>query len=134
MLSWMAATRCPPTAPAIWSNCSRRCANTTPAKIATVNGRYYAMDRDRRWERIAKAYNAMVLGDAEGGKFADPVQGMKDSYNRGVTDEFVVPFVCTDKNGQALAHAFATKTPASASTSAPTGSARSRARWRATAD
>jgi 2,3-bisphosphoglycerate-independent phosphoglycerate mutase len=74
-------------------------------KIATVNGRYYAMDRDRRWERIAKAYNAMVFGDAEGGKNADPVQGMKDSYNRGVTDEFVVPFVCTDKdkNGQPLA-------------------------------
>src|SRR6202167_111051 len=72
-------------------------------KIATVNGRYYAMDRDRRWERIAKAYNAMVFGDAEGGKNADPVQGMKDSYNRGVTDEFVVPFVCTDKSGQPLA-------------------------------
>ena len=72
-------------------------------KIATVNGRYYAMDRDRRWERIAKAYNAMVFGDAEGGKYTDPVQGMKDSYNKGVTDEFVVPFVCTDKNGQPLA-------------------------------
>ncbi len=72
-------------------------------KIATVNGRYYAMDRDRRWERIAKAYNAMVFADAEGGKYADPVQGMKDSYNKNVTDEFVIPFVCTDKNGQPLA-------------------------------
>src|SRR6202049_2247752 len=76
-------------------------------EIATVNGRYYAMDRDRRWERIAKAYNAMRSGDAEGGKFPDPVQGMKDSYNKGVTDEFVVPFVCTDtdkdKSGQPLA-------------------------------
>jgi 2,3-bisphosphoglycerate-independent phosphoglycerate mutase len=72
-------------------------------KIATVNGRYYAMDRDRRWERIAKAYNAMVFGDGEGGKYADPVQGMKDSYNRDITDEFVVPFVCTDKSGQTLA-------------------------------
>jgi 2,3-bisphosphoglycerate-independent phosphoglycerate mutase len=78
-------------------------------RIATVNGRYYAMDRDRRWERIAKAYNAMVFGDAEGGKRADPVRGMKDSYNRGVTDEFVVPFVCTDtdtdndQSGQPLA-------------------------------
>jgi 2,3-bisphosphoglycerate-independent phosphoglycerate mutase len=72
-------------------------------KIATVNGRYYAMDRDRRWERILKAFNAMVFSDAEGGKCADPVQGMKDSYNKGVTDEFVVPFVCTDKNGQPLA-------------------------------
>ena len=72
-------------------------------KIATVNGRYYAMDRDRRWERIAKAYNAIVFGDAEGGKCADPAQGMKDSYNKGVTDEFVIPFVCTDNRGQALA-------------------------------
>ncbi len=62
-------------------------------RIATVNGRYYAMDRDRRWERILKAYNAMVFADAEGGKLADPVQGMKESYNRGVTDEFVIPFV-----------------------------------------
>ena len=72
-------------------------------KIATVNGRYYAMDRDRRWERISKAFNAMVFADAEGGKYADPVQGMKESYNRGVTDEFVVPFVCTDGKGQPLA-------------------------------
>jgi len=65
-------------------------------KIATVNGRYYAMDRDRRWERILKAYNAMVFADAEGGKKADPVQGMKESYNKGVTDEFVIPFVVED--------------------------------------
>jgi 2,3-bisphosphoglycerate-independent phosphoglycerate mutase len=72
-------------------------------KIATVNGRYYAMDRDRRWERIAKANNAMVFASAEGGKCADPVQGMKDSYNKGVTDEFVIPFVCTDSRGQAQA-------------------------------
>ena len=72
-------------------------------KIATVNGRYYAMDRDRRWERIAKAYNAMVFADAEGGKQSDPVQGMKASYNKGVTDEFVLPFVCTDSRGEALA-------------------------------
>jgi 2,3-bisphosphoglycerate-independent phosphoglycerate mutase len=71
-------------------------------KIASVSGRYYAMDRDRRWERIAKAYDAMVFGDAEGGKYADPVQGVKDSYNKGVTDEFIVPFVYTDAKGQAI--------------------------------
>ncbi|HEY1678757.1 MAG TPA: 2,3-bisphosphoglycerate-independent phosphoglycerate mutase [Candidatus Sulfotelmatobacter sp.] len=65
-------------------------------KIATVSGRYYAMDRDRRWERIAKAYNAMVFADAEGGRYANPVQGMKESYNRDVTDEFVIPFICED--------------------------------------
>jgi 2,3-bisphosphoglycerate-independent phosphoglycerate mutase len=72
-------------------------------KIASVNGRYYAMDRDRRWERIAKAYDTLVFGNGEGGKFIDPVQGMKDSYNKGVTDEFVVPFVCIDNKGEPLA-------------------------------
>jgi 2,3-bisphosphoglycerate-independent phosphoglycerate mutase len=65
-------------------------------KIASVSGRYYAMDRDRRWERIAKAFNVMVHGDGEAGKYADPVQGVKDSYNKGVTDEFIAPFVCVD--------------------------------------
>jgi 2,3-bisphosphoglycerate-independent phosphoglycerate mutase len=70
-------------------------------KIATASGRYYAMDRDRRWERIAKAYSAMVDGKAEGGNYVDPVEGMKESYNKGVTDEFVVPFVCADNRGEA---------------------------------
>jgi 2,3-bisphosphoglycerate-independent phosphoglycerate mutase len=72
-------------------------------KIASVNGRYYAMDRDRRWERIAKAFNTMVSGEGEGGTYVDPVQGMKESYNKGVTDEFVVPFVCVDNRGAPLA-------------------------------
>src|SRR6202161_2822317 len=72
-------------------------------KIATVSGRYYAMDRDRRWERIAKAYSAMIDGKAEGGTYVDAVQGMKNSYNKDVTDEFVVPFVGVDARGEALA-------------------------------
>jgi 2,3-bisphosphoglycerate-independent phosphoglycerate mutase len=72
-------------------------------KIATVSGRYYAMDRDRRWERIAKAYSAMVYGEAEGGKNSDAVTGIKESYNKNVTDEFIVPFVCTDAKGQPIA-------------------------------
>jgi 2,3-bisphosphoglycerate-independent phosphoglycerate mutase len=72
-------------------------------KIASVSGRYYAMDRDRRWERIAKAFNAMVLGTGEDGAYADAVQGVKESYNKGVTDEFIIPFVCTDSRGQPLA-------------------------------
>jgi 2,3-bisphosphoglycerate-independent phosphoglycerate mutase len=71
-------------------------------KIASVSGRYYAMDRDRRWERIDKAFKAMVNGVGEGGKYADPVQGVKNSYNKNVTDEFIVPFVCTDEHGSAL--------------------------------
>jgi len=69
-------------------------------KIATVNGRYYAMDRDKRWERNLRAFNAMVYGNGEAGKYTDAVQGMKESYNRGVTDEFVVPFVCTTKENR----------------------------------
>ena len=72
-------------------------------KVASVEGRYYAMDRDRRWERVEKAFAAMVEGKGEGGTYVDPVQGVKDSYNKGVTDEFIVPFVCVDNRGEALA-------------------------------
>ena len=71
-------------------------------KIATVSGRYYAMDRDKKWEREKKAFDAMVLGNAEGGRFTDPVQGVKESYNRGVTDEFIIPFVLVDSRGEPL--------------------------------
>jgi 2,3-bisphosphoglycerate-independent phosphoglycerate mutase len=63
-------------------------------QIASVSGRYYAMDRDHRWERIAQAYRAMVHGDAKE-KFADPSAAMKANYEKGVTDEFVVPAVIT---------------------------------------
>jgi 2,3-bisphosphoglycerate-independent phosphoglycerate mutase len=66
------------------------------------------MDRDRRWERIAKAYNAMVFGQAEGGVYGDAVQGMKESYNKNVTDEFVVPFIVSDKNAGGGARATST--------------------------
>src|SRR6202021_2314327 len=72
-------------------------------KIATVNGRYYAMDRDRRWERIAKAFNVMVHGDSEAAKYVDAVEGARESYNKGVTDEFIVPFVCVDNKGEPVA-------------------------------
>jgi 2,3-bisphosphoglycerate-independent phosphoglycerate mutase len=67
-------------------------------QIATVMGRYFAMDRDNRWERIEKAYRAMVHGEA-GHKHADPVAAVKGSYERGVTDEFVEPVVITDSAG-----------------------------------
>src|SRR5437868_15180774 len=68
-------------------------------KVASVSGRYYAMDRDRRWERIAKAFNAMVFGDGEAGKYVDPVQGIKESYNCEGTDEFSCPFGWVDDFG-----------------------------------
>ena len=63
-------------------------------QIATVIGRYYAMDRDNRWERIEKGYRAMAHGDAEA-KFSDPIAAMRASYEKGVTDEFVLPAVIT---------------------------------------
>ena len=63
-------------------------------KIATVMGRYYAMDRDNRWERVEKAYAAMVYG--EGNRCTCPVQAVQDSYDANVTDEFVVPTVCAE--------------------------------------
>lgn len=59
-------------------------------RIATVSGRYYAMDRDKRWERLEKAYRTMVQGEGE--KFATAKDGIEASYEAGVTDEFVVPF------------------------------------------
>ena len=60
-------------------------------KIATVIGRYYIMDRDNRWERVEKGYNALLLG--EGNKAASAVEGVKKSYEEGITDEFVLPIV-----------------------------------------
>ena len=63
-------------------------------KIATVMGRYYAMDRDNRWDRLEKAYKTLVFG--EGKLVADPVQGVEASYEAGVTDEFVEPLVVED--------------------------------------
>lgn len=66
-------------------------------KIATVMGRYYAMDRDNRWERVAKAYDAIVNG--EGVKNPDPVAAVEKSYKNDVTDEFIVPVVCAENAG-----------------------------------
>ena len=69
-----------------------KCAEIGVGKIATVMGRYYAMDRDKRWERVQMAYDAMVYG--EGVHNADPVDAVARSYANGVTDEFVEPVVC----------------------------------------
>ena len=69
-------------------------------KLASVSGRYFAMDRDLRWEKERKAFDAMVTGDAEGGSYRDAVARVRESYNNGVTDEFIEPFVCVDENGE----------------------------------
>jgi len=66
-------------------------------EISTVQGRYYAMDRDKRWERTEKAYRAMVYG--EGPQASDPLQALEDSYRASVTDEFVLPTVIVREDG-----------------------------------
>ena len=73
-----------------------KCAELGVGKIATVMGRYYAMDRDKRWERVQMAYDAMVYG--EGNHNADPVDAVAQSYANNVTDEFMEPVVC-DSDG-----------------------------------
>jgi 2,3-bisphosphoglycerate-independent phosphoglycerate mutase len=65
-------------------------------KIASVSGRYYAMDRDKKWDREKLAFDAMVNGHSEGGSCFDPVQGVKESYNDEKTDEFIIPSVVCD--------------------------------------
>jgi 2,3-bisphosphoglycerate-independent phosphoglycerate mutase len=76
----------------------------TNVGIATVSGRYYAMDRDKRWERVAKAFNIIV--DAKGPRFADSRSAIDKSYAEGVNDEFVIPCAIGDyagiKDGDAL--------------------------------
>jgi 2,3-bisphosphoglycerate-independent phosphoglycerate mutase len=69
-------------------------------KLASVSGRYYAMDRDKKWDREQKAFAAIVIGKAEGGATADPVAHLQNAYNNGITDEFTIPFVVTDASGK----------------------------------
>lgn len=66
-------------------------------KVATISGRFYAMDRDKRWDRVEKAYNNIVLAD--GKRFTTADEAITASYNEGVTDEFVIPAVVGDYSG-----------------------------------
>jgi 2,3-bisphosphoglycerate-independent phosphoglycerate mutase len=70
-------------------------------QIATLIGRYYAMDRDKRWERTKKAYDLLVRG--EGHHACDPIAALKLSYDKGITDEFVEPIVVTKPDGMPIA-------------------------------
>lgn len=75
--------------------------DVTVGKIATVDGRYYAMDRDKRWERVKLAYDAMVNGIGE--KATDALEAVRASYAHNVTDEFIKPTVITDAGGNPVA-------------------------------
>jgi 2,3-bisphosphoglycerate-independent phosphoglycerate mutase len=70
-------------------------------QVATVQGRYYAMDRDKRWDRVEKSYRAMVYG--EGPQAQDPVKAIEESYAQSVYDEFVLPTVIVREDGQPVA-------------------------------
>jgi 2,3-bisphosphoglycerate-independent phosphoglycerate mutase len=73
----------------------------TTGKLATIIGRYYAMDRDKRWERVKLAYDALVKG--VGDKTKDPLAAMEASYQAGVTDEFIKPVIVTGDDGSPVA-------------------------------
>ena len=75
--------------------------NKTVGKIASVSGRYYAMDRDKRWERVKLAYDALVNGEGE--KATDAVEAIENSYKKNITDEFIKPCVIVDEAQQPLA-------------------------------
>ena len=72
----------------------------TKAKLATITGRYYAMDRDKRWERVKKAYDALVHG--QGTPTQNMIESIEASYAAGVTDEFIEPLIGVDSNNQPL--------------------------------
>ena len=69
-------------------------------RLATVQGRYYSMDRDKRWERTEKAYRAMVYGD--GPHYTDPIKAIRESYEKSIFDEFVMPTVIVDDQDQPI--------------------------------
>ena len=73
-----------------------KCTELGVGKIATIQGRFYAMDRDKRWDRVEAAYDAMVYGNGE--FYEDPVEAVVKSYANNITDEFMIPVVC-DKDG-----------------------------------
>ena len=75
--------------------------NFSVGKIATVSGRYYSMDRDKRWERVKLAYDAIVKGDGE--KATDAIAAIENAYAKNVTDEFIKPTVILDEGQQPLA-------------------------------
>lgn len=75
--------------------------NKTGAKLASLCGRYYAMDRDKRWERVKLAYDALVKG--AGTRANDALAAIQHSYDAGITDEFIKPIILTDNTGEPLA-------------------------------
>lgn len=72
--------------------------HNTPTKLASLIGRYYAMDRDKRWERVKEAYDLLVHGTGQ--HTTDALKTIRESYDAGITDEFIKPILMTDDKGQ----------------------------------
>ena len=104
---------------------------TGVGQVASVSGRYYAMDRDLRWEKERQAFDALVTGHPQGGTYTDADVRLKELYNSGVTDEFVPPFTVVDGAGMRWDR-FATTMWSSTSTTGRTARDRSRGCWRGT--
>src|SRR5690606_19604648 len=76
-------------------------AKQTTGKLATITGRYYAMDRDKRWERVNLAYQALVNGSGEYTR--DPLKAVLENYEKSITDEFLKPIIVTDELNKPVA-------------------------------
>ena len=83
----------PTTGAGYMRQCVEKCRELGIGEVATVQGRFYAMDRDNRWDRVEKGYNALVHGEGE--QNPDPVAAIENSYAKEITDEFVEPVVCS---------------------------------------
>ncbi|MBB6281911.1 2,3-bisphosphoglycerate-independent phosphoglycerate mutase [Geobacillus subterraneus] len=91
----------PQTAPQYIKELQEKIKEYGVGEIATLSGRYYSMDRDKRWDRVEKAYRAMVYG--EGPTYHDPLECIEDSYKNGIYDEFVLPSVIVREDGRPVA-------------------------------
>jgi 2,3-bisphosphoglycerate-independent phosphoglycerate mutase len=91
----------PQTAKEYIASAQKKMEETGVGEFATISGRYYSMDRDKRWDRVEKSYRAMVYG--EGPTYQDPIELVNDSYANGIYDEFVLPSVITKENGEPVA-------------------------------
>ncbi len=88
----------PTSSPNYIKELEKKIKNLKTGRIASIMGRYYAMDRNRQWDRVELAYNALVNGEGE--KFKDPLDAIRMSYINGVTDEFIKPLIIKNQNGE----------------------------------